>query len=79
MQEWVNNIIPIFVCVLIQMIIVGIARSTSTASCSGSSRHPAVAQSFPGFVLWNFIQTFFYTIGVSGWTWTGLWCWTQTA
>ena len=72
-QEWINNIIPIFVCVLIQMLIVGIAQVDLYSTVLWLfSPIQAVAQSFPGFVLWNFIQTFFYTIGVSGWTWTGL-------
>ena len=72
-QEWINNIIPIFVCVLVQMLIVGIAQVDLYSTVLWLfSPIQAVAQSFPGFVLWNFIQTFFYTIGVSGWTWTGL-------
>ncbi len=72
-QEWINNIIPIFVSVLIQMIIIEICQvDLYSLVLTLFSPIQNIAQSFPGFVLWNFIQTFFYTIGVSGWTWTGL-------
>lgn len=72
-QQWVNSIIPIFVTMLIQMLVVGIAGLDLYALLLQLfSPLINVAQTLPGFIFTNWFQTFFFTIGVSGWTWGGL-------
>jgi len=31
----------------------------------------AIAQTYPGFILLNLFCCFFYSLGISGWTWSG--------
>lgn len=72
-QDWVKNIVPIFIAVCISMILV-LNLNLDFYSIVMAVFQPiqGIAQSLPGFVLWNFMQAFFYSLGVSGWTWTGL-------
>lgn len=72
-QDWVKNIVPIFCTVLIAMILV-LNMNIDFYSLIQTIFSPLqfIAQSMPGFVIWAFIQQFFYSLGVSGWTWTGL-------
>ena len=72
-QDWVNNILPIFCTILITGIVVDMA-GINLYDVFQAIFAPVqfIAQSLPGFVLTKFINCFFYTIGVSGWTWTGI-------
>lgn len=72
-QDWVKNIIPIFVTVLIQSILVFNLNLDFYKIILGIFMPlQYIAQSYPGFIITTFIQAFFYSLGVSGWTWTGL-------
>ncbi|MDD6257852.1 MAG: PTS transporter subunit EIIC, partial [Erysipelotrichaceae bacterium] len=72
-QDWVKNIIPIFVTVLIQSILVFNLNLDFYKIILGIFMPlQYIAQSYPGFIVTTFIQAFFYSLGVSGWTWTGL-------
>jgi PTS system cellobiose-specific IIC component len=72
-QDWVKNIIPIFTCVLVMIIIVHVCDVDLYSFILWLfTPLQIIAQSFPGFVLLNFVQSFFYSLGVSGWVWTGL-------
>ena len=72
-QDWVKNIIPIFLTILILGIVVinfNVDLLGIILNCFSPLQ--SVAQSFPGFVLHNFLMSLFYGLGVSGWTFSGL-------
>ena len=72
-QDWVKNVVPIFVTVLIQKILVlDLNVDLFTVVLAIFQPIQNIAQSFGGFLLFNFIEQFFYSLGVSGWTWSGL-------
>lgn len=72
-QDWINNILPIFITILITGIVVEMCQvDLYDLFQTIFSPIQYIAQSLPGFLLAKWVQTFFYTIGVSGWTWTGI-------
>ena len=72
-QDWVKNIIPIFITILLLGIAV-ITYKVDLLPIILSVFNPLmnVAQTFPGWVLHNTLMALFYGLGVSGWTFSGL-------
>lgn len=72
-QDWVKNIIPIFISILVLgLVVINLNVDLLDIILSLFSPLQNVAQSFPGFVLHNFLMSLFYGLGVSGWTFSGL-------
>lgn len=72
-QDWVKNMVPIFVTILVQsMLIINLDLDFYPIILGIFDPIQGIAQSLPGFVLLNWIQSFFFALGVSGWTWGGL-------
>ncbi len=72
-QEWVKNIIPIFLTTLILGTIV-ITYNVDILPIILKIFAPLqnVAQTLPGFIAHNTIMSLFYGLGVSGWTFSGI-------
>lgn len=72
-QEWVKNIIPIFLTTLILGTIV-ITYNVDILPIILKIFAPLqnVAQTLPGFIAHNSIMSLFYGLGVSGWTFSGI-------
>ncbi len=72
-QEWVKNIIPIFLTTLILGTIV-ISYNVDILPIILKIFAPLqnVAQTLPGFIAHNTIMSLFYGLGVSGWTFSGI-------
>ena len=71
-QEWIKDIIPIFLTILTMKILV-IDFNVDLYPVVLLIFQPiqAIAQTYPGFLLVIFIPVFFYSMGISGWTWSG--------
>lgn len=71
-QEWIKDIIPIFATILTMKILV-IDFNVDLYPLVLLIFQPvqAIAQTYPGFLLVIFIPVFFYSMGISGWTWSG--------
>lgn len=72
-QDWVKNIVPIFITILLLGILV-IDHNVDLLPIITNLFKPiqSVAQSLPGFILHNSVMSLFYGLGVSGWTFSGL-------
>ncbi len=72
-QDWVKNIIPIFITILLLGIVV-IAYKIDLLPLILSLFEPLtnIAQTFPGWVIHNTLMSLFYGLGVSGWTFSGI-------
>lgn len=72
-QDWVKNIIPIFITTLLLGIVV-VINQVDLLPIILSVFDPlmGVAQTFPGWVLHNTLMSLFYGLGVSGWTFSGI-------
>ena len=72
-QDWVKNIVPIFLTILLLGIVV-IVYKVDLLPIILSVFEPLinVAQTFPGWVMHNTLMSLFYGLGVSGWTFSGI-------
>lgn len=71
-QEWVKNIIPIFITILLlKIVILDFDVDLYPIVLKIFDPIQAIAQTYPGFLLVIFIPVFFYSLGISGWTWSG--------
>lgn len=72
-QDWVKNIVPIFLSILLLGILV-INYHVDLLDIILNLFSPVqnVAQTLPGFILHNSLMSLFYGLGVSGWTFSGL-------
>lgn len=71
-QEWIKNIIPIFLTILtMKIIIIDFNVDLYPLVLKVFEPVQAIAQTYPGFLLVIFIPVFFYSLGISGWTWSG--------
>lgn len=72
-QEWVTNIVPIFITVLIEgIVVINLKVDLLPLILSLFAPIQNIAQSFVGWILYNTMMSLFYGLGVSGWTWSGL-------
>lgn len=71
-QEWITNIIPIFLTILtLKILIIDFDVDLYPLVLLVFEPVQAIAQTYPGFLLVIFIPVFFYSLGISGWTWSG--------
>ncbi|WP_317319857.1 PTS transporter subunit EIIC [Subdoligranulum variabile] len=71
-QEWIKNIIPIFLTILIlKIVIIDFDVDLYPLVLKIFEPVQAIAQTYPGYLLVIFIPVFFYSLGISGWTWSG--------
>lgn len=71
-QEWIKNIIPIFLSILLlKIVIIDLDVDLYPIVLKLFAPINAIAQTFPGFILLNLFCCFFYSLGISGWTWSG--------
>lgn len=71
-QEWIKNIIPIFITIfLLKVVIIDFNVDLYPLVLLVFKPVQAIAQTYPGFLLVIFIPVFFYSLGISGWTWSG--------
>lgn len=72
-QEWVKNIVPVFLTILILGTIV-ITYNVDILPIILKIFAPLqnIAQTLPGFIAHNSIMALFYGLGVSGWTFSGI-------
>ena len=71
-QEWIKNIIPIFITILtMKILIIDFDVDLYPIVLLIFEPVQAIAQTYPGFLLVIFIPVFFYSLGISGWTWSG--------
>lgn len=71
-QEWVKNVIPIFITILLlKIVIIDFDVDLYPLVLKIFEPVQAIAQTYPGFLLVIFIPVFFYSLGISGWTWSG--------
>lgn len=71
-QEWIKNIIPIFFTILIlKIVIIDFDVDLYPLVLKIFEPVQAIAQTYPGYLLVIFIPVFFYSLGISGWTWSG--------
>lgn len=71
-QEWIKNIIPIFLTILtMKIMIIDFNVDLYPLVLLIFQPVQAIAQTYPGFLLVIFIPVFFYSLGISGWTWSG--------
>lgn len=71
-QEWIKNIIPIFITILtMKILIIDFDVDLYPLVLLIFEPVQAIAQTYPGFLLVIFIPVFFYSLGISGWTWSG--------
>ena len=71
-QEWINNIIPIFLTILtLKILIIDCNIDLYPLVIKIFDPIQSIAQTYPGFLLINLIPVFFYSLGISGWTWSG--------
>jgi PTS system cellobiose-specific IIC component len=71
-QEWIKNIIPIFLAILILKIVIN-DLDVDLFPIVTAIFNPiqAIAQTYWGFLLMAMIPAFFFSMGISGWTWSG--------
>ena len=71
-QEWIKNIIPIFLSILLlKIVIIDLDVDLYPIVLKLFAPINAIAQTYPGFILLNLFCCFFYSLGISGWTWSG--------
>lgn len=71
-QQWIKNIIPIFISILLlKIVIINFDVDLYPLVLKIFEPVQAIAQTYPGFLLVIFIPVFFYSLGISGWTWSG--------
>lgn len=71
-QEWIKNIIPIFLSILLlKIVIIDLDMDLYPIVLKLFAPINAIAQTYPGFILLNLFCCFFYSLGISGWTWSG--------
>ena len=72
-QEWIKNIVPIFITILVLGTVV-ITYNVDILPLILKVFAPLqnVAQTLPGFIAHNTIMSLFYSLGVSGWTFSGI-------
>jgi PTS system cellobiose-specific IIC component len=72
-QDWVKNIVPIFITILLLGIVV-INYQVDLLPIILTVFNPLlnIAQTFPGWILHNTLMAMFYGLGVSGWTFSGI-------
>lgn len=71
-QEWIKNIIPIFLTILIlKIVIIDFDLDLYPLVLAIFAPVQKIAQTYPGYLLVIFIPVFFYSLGISGWTWSG--------
>lgn len=71
-KEWINNIIPIFLTILtLKILIIDFNIDLYPLVLLIFQPVQAIAQTYLGFLLVVFIPVFFYSLGISGWTWSG--------
>lgn len=72
-QEWIKNIVPIFITILVLGTVV-IIYNVDILPLILKVFAPLqnVAQTLPGFIAHNTIMSLFYSLGVSGWTFSGI-------
>lgn len=72
LQEWIRNIIPIFLSVFVlKFIVLDFGVDLFPIVTSVFTPIQAIAQSYPGFLFMNLFITLFYSIGISGWVFSG--------
>lgn len=70
--KWFDDIVPIAICFIIPFIIVYVLKfSLLNAITTIFSPLQAISNTLPGFILMNFCYVFFYSIGASGWIFSG--------
>lgn len=71
-QEWIKNVIPIFLSIfLLKIVILDFDVDLYPIVLKIFEPIQGIAQTYPGFLLVIFIPVFFYSLGISGWTWSG--------
>lgn len=71
-QEWIKNIIPIFFTILIlKIVIIDFDVDLYPLVLKIFEPVQAIAQTYPGYMLVMLIPVFFYSLGISTWTWSG--------
>ena len=71
-QEWIKNIIPIFLTILIlKIVIIDFDVDLYPLVLLIFEPIQGIAQTYVGYLLVIFIPVFFYSLGISGWTWSG--------
>ncbi len=68
--NWINTILPTFIVLAIAMIVIYVVEfDIYNFIILSFSPIANIAQSLPGLILLSFIPAFFYTLGISTWTW----------
>lgn len=68
--NWINTIFPTFITLAIAMVIIYVFKfDIYSFILMLFSPVAMIAQSLPGLILLSFIPAFFYTLGISTWTW----------
>ncbi len=69
-KNWINTILPTFIALGIAMIVIFVFKfDIYNFIILSFSPIASIAQSLPGLILLSFIPAFFYTLGISTWTW----------
>ncbi|MGP1376933.1 MAG: PTS sugar transporter subunit IIC [Bulleidia sp.] len=72
-QDWVTNIVPIFLSTLfLGLLVVNLNFDLLPFILKIFAPLQNIAQTLPGFIFHNALMSFFYSIGVSGWTFSGI-------
>lgn len=72
-QDWVKNIVPIFITILLLgILVVNYKVDLLPIILSIFTPLTNIAQTFPGWILHNTLMSLFYGLGVSGWTFSGI-------
>lgn len=70
--KWFDDMVPIAICFLVPFVIVYIFNfSLLNAITTVFAPLQAISNTLPGFILINFCYVFFYSIGASGWIFSG--------
>ena len=72
-QDWVKNIIPIFLTILLLgIVVVNFNVDLMPLILKVFEPLQKAAQTLPGFIMHNTLMSLFYSLGVSGWTFSGI-------
>lgn len=72
-QDWVKNIVPIFITILVLgIVVINLDVDLLPIILKIFAPLQNIAQTLPGFILHNVLMSLFYSLGVSGWTFSGI-------
>lgn len=71
--SWINTIVPNLIVLGLSMILVGVFKiDIYSLIIAGFKPLASIGQTLPGFILISLIPAFFYTLGISSWTFNAI-------